>query len=159
MKFSINNLLSKYNLVLIIPIFIILSVVYIVFNANSYKEHMNNPFLKKMNFNSFFKNKSQTVDNQPKVGNQPKVDRQSVEIIPEIEIPEPDSSSILSTNLLIPVCTLFDENECSKNKYCLWNSDKKMCNKLNVCELLDNNHCNNSINCNWNTRTKKCSNK
>ena len=144
MKFSINNLLSKYNLVLIISIFIILSVVYIVLNANSYKEHMNNRFLQ---------NKSQ------KVGNQPRVDRQPLEIIPEIEIPEPDSSSILSANLSIPVCTLLDENDCSKNKYCLWNSDKKMCNKLNVCELLDETHCNNSINCSWNKNNKKCSNK
>jgi len=153
MKFSINNLLSKYNLVLIISIFIILLVVYIVLHANSYKEHMNNPFLKKMNLNSFLQNKS------PTVGNQPRVDRQPLEIIPEIEIPEPDSSSILSANLLIPVCSLLDENDCSKNKYCLWNSDKKMCNKLNVCELLDETHCNNSINCSWNKNNKKCSNK
>lgn len=156
MKFSINNLLSKYNLVLIISILFILLVVYIVFNANSYKEHMDNPFLKKMNFNSLLK-KSQ--NNKQEVDRQPTVDRQEVEIIPEIEIPEPDISSIVSANLLIPVCTLFDENNCSKNNYCLWNSDKKMCNKLNVCELLDNNHCNNSINCAWNTTNKKCYNK
>jgi hypothetical protein len=143
MKFSINNLLSKYNLVLIISILFILFVVYIVLNVNSYKEHMDN---------NIFKNTRQ--NNEPEVDRQPKVDRQSVEIIPEIEIPKSDP--IVSTNLFIPVCTLLNKNDCSKNKYCNWNSNKKLCNKLDVCDFLDKNRCTNSNNCSWDDGRNSC---
>ena len=101
MKFSINNLLSKYNLVLILSIFVGLLFIYLTSNTNSYKEHLDNS--------------------------------------------------------VIPVCSLLNEKNCSKNSsYCKWNSDKNICNKVNVCELLDDNHCKNSNNCKWDGVKKSC---
>jgi hypothetical protein len=189
MKFSINNLLSKYNLVLlIISILIILLVVYIVLNVKSYKEHMRNPFRVSASSgtpsasNTLTTTNTQTTTNTPTVNmgnpfrgsairgmqqvinaqtttNTPRVNMQEIKIIPEIEFPKTNSASIVYTNLFIPVCSLLNKNDCSKNNYCNWNSNKNMCNKLNVCEFLDKSHCDKSNNCMWNTTNNKCSNK
>jgi hypothetical protein len=137
MKFSINNLLSKYNLVLIIPILFIIIVIYIAFNANSYKEHMDNPFLKKIDFNDILEKLRQYET-------------------PQNETSAADNLPIISTNSFIPVCILLNENSCSKNNYCKWNSNKKICNKLNMCNLLDTNRCANSNNCIWNDSKNTC---
>ena len=117
MKFSINNLISKYNLVLIISILIILFVLFIVLNMNSYKDHMDN-------------------------------------IIPEIEITQSDP--IVSSNSFIPICLVLNETDCSKNSYCNWNLNKKMCNKLDVCKFLDKTRCTNSKNCIWDDGRNRC---
>ena len=110
MKFSINYLLSKYNLVLILSILFVSLIVYIALNSNSYKEYMDDTQLN--------------------------------------DIPVDYSQ--------IQVCSLLDENNCSKNKYCKWNSYKNICNKLNICQLLDSNRCNNSNNIIWDNVKNEC---
>lgn len=113
MKFSINNLITKYNLVLLLSILFIPWLIYKLINLKSYKEHMNDPYIKSI------------IDLDINYSN-------------------------------IPICSGLNENNCSKNNYCKWNTDKKVCNKLDVCDLLDVERCNKSKNCIWNKARTIC---
>lgn len=117
MKFSINNLLSKYNLVLIISILFIVWIIYKLITSNSCKEHMNDASINNI------------IDMRPNYSNMP--------ICTFLNETKCSKNNYCKWNVdkqicnKLDVCHLLGEEQCTTSRNCIWTkANRTKANKL-----------------------------
>jgi hypothetical protein len=152
MKFSINNLLTKYNLVLLL---FLLFIGFIIIKSFSYKEYMifpNTNSQQQLNsglYKRIMKNRDQFISTL-------RSNRIILPSEPNYNLFGSASNVSIPPDLNAPVCNLYDETNCYMNGLCKWNSKKDICDNLNICSILKKDSCKRNKNCIWNNVGNVC---